>query len=491
MFFRKSRILPAIESLNNVQKQKIKNAITRKEINNILFGEGQSTNNVNEYKKRIRNLGLNEQKNSIYRLVIDPLIANQSMTEIEGAPGVGRRIWTGTKSTLAGALSGLSGVYRKINIRTDPAAAQVARLNAEINSLKNKPNKSPNDEKNLQNKIARRASILATKNPEQRRNILAVSRGEPGEKTSKNEEYPIYNFSKNPLSEIARAKKNYMKRRDPEIIGQILQGMADIWTKRTSDTAARATLKRFVNLGPGHRNISKMYTDLTEVKRGNNVSLSKLLGSRYKFGNRKEDILKLIGSGMQAFGPKPYAPPPMYPSMPPPQPMYPSVPQMPPPMYPSVPQMPPRVEEVVTRVGGIERANNLVKNAGGPEIIKMASQALNTSRGNIQVAMKKTGLPATTFTNVKKLGGPQLATKVATTLVIPRVVVRRAPVKAVVRRRAPVKAVIRRRRTKAVTRKKQSSVKTRKILAYRELKKLIHKLPKKRLELQVAQCLRQ
>ena len=531
-----------LSELKNANLEAISKAIKKENLNKLLFGN-QRTNNVNNYKYRIQNIqNLKSNKGNkaiakIHELAIDSMLANQYAREIEGDPGLASKFgaglvsgaeWAGGKLVsgagrlvsgagrlVSGAgrlVSGAGAAASFVGRRTDPAAAQVARLNLEIQALKNNPNAN---QKNLQNKIARRAAILARMKPEQRKNVLAVAKGEAGEAALANMESPIYNFSTNPLGELARAKKNYNKKKDPAIIGQVLQAMSNIWTKRTSETAARAMLKRFVNIGPRHSNISKMYQNLAGKNAGQYSSsyISKLFGSKYNkygLGVKKGNLLNVVKYAARAYGegrrkeetrpaaPAP-APAPGYPAAMPMAPGYPVAMPMAP-----APALPPRVEEVVSKVGGIERANNLVKNAGGPEVIRMASSALNRSRGNVQLAMKQTGLPATTFTNVKKLGGPQLATRVAKTVIVQptRVVVRgragrmvrRAPTRRVVRRvvRAPTRRVVRRvvrAPTRRVIKKKSRRVYTRRIMADKEIKKLIHKLTRKNLEAQVAQCL--
>ena len=101
---------------------------------------------------------------------------------------------------------------------------------------------------------------------------------------------------------------------------------------------------------------------------------------------------------------------------------------------------------------------NMVKNAGGPMAISAAVTALKRANGNVNMAMKTTGLPRQTFTNVKNLGGVNAAPRIAA-------------------------SVTRHRKRRTTTTKKKPTHKVRKpSIRTNRIKKVIHKVPRKNLE---------
>ena len=99
---------------------------------------------------------------------------------------------------------------------------------------------------------------------------------------------------------------------------------------------------------------------------------------------------------------------------------------------------------------------NMVKNAGGPGAVRAAVTALKRSNGNVNTAMRATGLPRQTFTNVKNLGGVNIAPRIAASVV---------------------------RHRKKRTTKKKSTHKVRKpSIRTNRIKKVVHKVPRKNLE---------
>ena len=71
--------------------------------------------------------------------------------------------------------------------------------------------------------------------------------------------------------------------------------------------------------------------------------------------------------------------------------------------------LPSAERSALNNAGGYRRAASLISNAGGPETVSRALNALNQSNGNVQKAMRESGLPSQVFTNVNKLGGPTSA----------------------------------------------------------------------------------
>ena len=76
--------------------------------------------------------------------------------------------------------------------------------------------------------------------------------------------------------------------------------------------------------------------------------------------------------------------------------------------------LPPMERSALNNAGGYQRAASLVKNAGGPESVSRALNALQSSNGNVPRAMEKSGLPRNVFMNVNKLGGPVTARRALT-----------------------------------------------------------------------------
>jgi hypothetical protein len=76
--------------------------------------------------------------------------------------------------------------------------------------------------------------------------------------------------------------------------------------------------------------------------------------------------------------------------------------------------LPPSERSALNNAGGYRRAASLVQNAGGPESVTRALNALKSSNGNVPKAMEKSGLPRNVFNNVNKLGGPVTARRTLT-----------------------------------------------------------------------------
>ena len=435
---------------------------------------------------------------------------------LRGAGAAGKGLVSLTGQGL-GRLGGLAatGLMRL----SRPNAALVTRLQSELENLESRSNANP---KNIASKRARIAQILARKNPTQRANIAAVAGyasgqgGLPNVVPTDNKGVPLntnFNFSGNPYAEIVRARQVYNKANratKQQIIGKIMKGMANIWKNRSSNTVAKATLKHIVNRGPKHANISRLYESLA----GRGVSsfrsssnISRLLGLRpgsssssslaglapsllRSLGGSSSNFERLLrGPSAPSYPPMPMAaptmpmaaPPPSYP-MPVPVPSYQA--SAPP---PSFNQLPPSIRTAVTNAGGMKRANNMINNIGGPEMVKVTSRALVRAHGNINVAARQTGMPPRVFKNIKNLGGPTIAPRVAARLVVVR---RRRPVAAsrrvtVTKRRSRRPVVVVKRRVAKKTRR----VSVRRGPAIKDIKKLVHRLRKSELETRVVQCL--
>lgn len=88
--------------------------------------------------------------------------------------------------------------------------------------------------------------------------------------------------------------------------------------------------------------------------------------------------------------------------------------------------------------------------------IRKAVTALKRANGNVNVAMRATGLPRQTFTNVKNLGGVNIAPRIAASVV--------------------------RHRKRRTTKKKPTHKVRKPSIRTNRIKKVVHKVPRKNLE---------
>jgi hypothetical protein len=91
----------------------------------------------------------------------------------------------------------------------------------------------------------------------------------------------------------------------------------------------------------------------------------------------------------------------------------------------AVQALPAQERLALTNAGGYNNAAAAVANAGGPNTVERAINALNANGGNVNAAMQKTGLPRQVFNNVNKLGGPVTARRTLTA--VKKVTVKTAP----------------------------------------------------------------
>jgi hypothetical protein len=91
----------------------------------------------------------------------------------------------------------------------------------------------------------------------------------------------------------------------------------------------------------------------------------------------------------------------------------------------AVQALPAQERLALNNAGGYNNAAAAVANAGGPNTVERAINALNANGGNVNTAMQKTGLSRQVFTNVNKLGGPVTARR--TLAAVKKVTVKTAP----------------------------------------------------------------
>ena len=146
--------------------------------------------------------------------------------------------------------------------------------------------------------------------------------------------------------------------------------------------------------------------------------------------------------------------------------------------------LPPAERSALNNAGGYRRAASLVQNAGGPESVSRALNALQQSGGNVPKAMASSGLPRNVFANVNKLGGPVTARR---TLTAVKKVSRKfeGPVKA---RRAISRALAAKPKSKG-KKKYVSSACACKLPPANKIKLVVSQLRRKNLEKNFLKCL--
>lgn len=416
----------------------------------------------------------------------------------------------------AGAVWNARGIFK--SKPSESLEQKKFRLQAEINKLKNRTNLSENEKQrlvNLQTQMigleevptrgffknigrfleSRRAALARTqqqiKNLEAKQNKTAANKQalqnakarEAGlQKEIKEAVTNVYNFSNQAkaYNSIQRYKKLMVPSQAQR--NAFIKGILTL--NRNSN---RETLRLLRNSGIKNAQIKKVINTklgYTSYSSSSGLGgLEKLLGlssssSRYRSGRNIERLASRYGPtivGALAGGVSRRAPPPSYP--PPPQPTLPlalaagpSQPSVPIGMPMPMPQPPAQVSVKVVAPQPTPNQRSLVANAGGPQAIKVASNALKQANGNIPRAMNNTGLPRETFENVKKLGGVNIAPRIAMTIV---------------RRRKTHHPVIVHRRHTAVKRRRTTTKK--KVVACplvksNRIKKVLHKIPRKTLE---------
>jgi hypothetical protein len=344
------------------------------------------------------------------------------------------------------------GFFKNIGRFLESKRAALARTQQQIKNLEAKQNKTAANKQALQNAKAREAGL-------QKEIKEAV--------VTKN----VYNFSNQAkaYNSIQRYKKLMVPSQAQR--NAFIKGILGL-----SENSNRETLRLLRNSGIKNAQIKKVInTKLGYTSSSGLGGLEKLLGlssSSSRSGRNIERLASRYGPaviGALAGGVPRRAPPPSYPP-PPPPPLPLALPpsQQPMPMPMPMPQPPAQVSVKV--VAPTPNQRSLVANAGGPQAIQVASSALKQANGNIPRAMNNTGLPRETFENVKKLGGVNIAPRIAMTIV---------------RKRKTHHPVIVHRRRTAVKRRRTTTKK--KVVACplvksNRIKKVLHKIPRKTLE---------
>ena len=288
---------------------------------------------------------------------------------------------------------------------------------------------------------------------------------------------------------IHNAGREYRKKRNPQLLANFQRAVLELQSMESNSSRRRNLLENFKSYGPSNRTFQNMVNRYIEREKSKPKTNNKgrVIGGATVTGNGRGGQQIIFGGGAPgqaqapaqapaAAMPFPMAGPaaapypiPMGGGAPPPQVSVkvnsrgpnvgmPRGPNVGMPRGPNV-GMPrgPNVAGVSLPPPSTSQVN-MVENAGGPMAIRKAVTALKRANGNVNVAMRTTGLPRQTFTNVKNLGGVNIAPRIA--------------------------ASVTRHRKRRTTTKKKSTHKVRKLPSIRtnRIKKVVHKVPRKNLE---------
>jgi hypothetical protein len=270
---------------------------------------------------------------------------------------------------------------------------------------------------------------------------------------------------------IYNAGKEYKKTKDRKLFTNFQRAVLELQTAEANSSRRKNLLQNFRNYGPSNRVFQNMVNRYIEREKSRPKTNNKGrgVGGATVTGNGRGGQQIIFGGG--APGQAPAAAPypiqaPVAAAAPYPFPMAGPAAAAP---YPipmgggAPPQISVKVNTRGSNVGGVSLPPpstsqvNMVQNAGGPVAIQKAVTALKRANGNVNAAMRTSGLPRQTFTNVKNLGGVNIAPRIA--------------------------ASVTRHRKRRTTTKKKPTHKVRKpSVRTNRIKKVVHKVPRKNLE---------
>lgn len=273
---------------------------------------------------------------------------------------------------------------------------------------------------------------------------------------------------------IYNAGKEYKKTKSRQLFTNFQRAVVDLQTAEANSSRRKNLLQNFRNYGPSNRvfqNMVNRYIEREQSKpKTKTNNKARVVGNATVTGNGRGGQQIIFGGGApgQASAAAPYPiQAPAAAAAPYPFPMAGPAAAAP---YPipmggggAPPQISVKVNTRGSNVGGVSLPPpstsqvNMVQNAGGPVAIQKAVTALKRANGNVNVAMRTSGLPRQTFTNVKNLGGVNIAPRIA--------------------------ASVTRHRKRRTTTKKKPTHKVRKpSIRTNRIKKVVHKVPRKNLE---------
>jgi len=270
---------------------------------------------------------------------------------------------------------------------------------------------------------------------------------------------------------IHNAGREYRKKRNPQLLANFQRAVLELQSLESNSSRRRNLLENFKIYGPSNRTFQNMVNRYIEREKSKPKTNNKGrgVGGATVTGNGRGGQQIIFGGG--APGQAPVAAPypiqaPAAAAAPYPFPMAGPAAAAP---YPipmgggAPPQISVKVNTRGSNVGGVSLPPpstsqvNMVQNAGGPVAIQKAVTALKRANGNVNAAMRTSGLPRQTFTNVKNLGGVNIAPRIA--------------------------ASVTRHRKRRTTTKKKPTHKVRKpSIRTNRIKKVVHKVPRKNLE---------
>lgn len=394
-----------------------------------------------------------------------PSVPNSKQGVLQGLKNVGK---------------GLAVPVRFISRRTNIPEVQFRRAQLELQNLKNRMAKG-NTTITQKNIINKEAFITG----------LQVKIGKKGlpEYSSLLEKLKFGNGGGKPIprrrslrtsQNIHNAGREYSKTKSRQLLANFQRAVLELQSMESNSSRRRNLLENFKSYGPSNRTFQNMVNRYIEREKSKPKTNNKgrVIGGATVSGNGRGGQQIIFGGG--APGQAPAAA--QAPAAPMPFPMAGPV-AAPYPIQMGGGAPPPQVSvKVNTRpnvgmprgpnVGmprgpnvGVAGVNlpppstsqvNMVENAGGPMAIRKAVTALKRANGNVNVAMRATGLPRQTFTNVKNLGGVNIAPRIAASVV--------------------------RHRKRRTTKKKPTHKVRKPSIRTNRIKKVVHKVPRKNLE---------
>jgi hypothetical protein len=380
---------------------------------------------------------------------------------IQGLKGVGKGIEKGVMATGGG----IAAPFRFAARRTNLPQVQLRRAQLELENLK-KRKEQGNTTITTKNLINKESFIEGVK----------VRLGRKGLQENNNSSF-LKNTKPIPKRRSLRTSQNifnagreYKKTKSRQLFSNFQRAVLELQTAEANSSRRRNLLENFKSHGPSNRTFQNMVNRYIEREKSKPKTNNKGrgVGGATVTGNGRGGQQIIFGGG--APGQAPVAAP--YPIQAPaaaapyPFPMAGPAAAAP---YPipmgggAPPQISVKVNTRGSNVGGVSLPPpstsqvNMVQNAGGPVAIQKAVTALKRANGNVNAAMRTSGLPRQTFTNVKNLGGVNIAPRIA--------------------------ASVTRHRKRRTTTKKKTTHKVRKpSIRTNRIKKVVHKVPRKNLE---------
>lgn len=396
---------------------------------------------------------------------------------IQGLKGVGKGIGKGVMATGGG----IAAPFRFAARRTNLPQVQLRRAQLELENLK-KRKEQGNTTITIKNLINKESFIEGVKVRLGRKGLQENNNSSFLKNTKPIPKRRSFRTSQN----IYNAGKEYKKTKDRKLLANFQHAVLALQSLESNSSRRKNLLQNYKNYGPTNRIFQNMVNRYIEREKSKPKTNNKgrVIGGATVSGNGRGGQQIIFGGGAPGQAPAAAPYPIQAPAAAMPFPMAGPTAAAPYPI-PMGGGAPPQISVKVNARGpnvGMSRGPNvgmprglnvttpsslnlpppspsqvnMVKNAGGPGAVRAAVTALKRSNGNVNTAMRVTGLPRETFTNVKNLGGVNIAPRIAASVV---------------------------RHRKRHTTKKKPTHKVRKpSIRTNRIKKVVHKVPRKNLE---------